>query len=571
MSSTNVYSFPEEFKKGFVTAESEKAKNEIMESFVLGIVCWIYLFAQMQSGKTDTYTLAACECVRIGLIDNIMIICGSPDLELKKDLIKKVNYFIHTTYNHYLEDVIKMNRDERDLLIEKISKNYQIIWGTELKKMNGINPTRTLFILEESHFGQSKNMMMDNFLKKVGICANGDRELLQRYQNLVISVSATGFSEISNMVHNNNHCKKIVRLKPGKKYVGIKQFLERGKIKGFKCSFKALEKACSNNYGRPGYGLVRMKNKDIKKAEEIAKMHGYKVLYFDSDNKRDDNTFISSLDELEKEPEEPTIIFLKDKCRMGKEVPKEHIVFCIETAKSSKTDTLLQGLIGRMCGYYFHDIDIFIHEKILESKELETYAEFAEGGQVIPCKAMNLKPGTKKKNNSKKGGNPIIPLKISAENLDISFTDNNRDILIRTVKGLCSNNYFSNQVINYNGHEQTAEIIEKINRLENNNFLIHNIENRNKSHRLCPKRMDETFNKKQAGGPGSSMNVRADGEQISLMYFNQDYPAFQIEKGCVFIYTTTKVSSPDTVEDIFAKMPKTSHKEIFCRKVDEII
>jgi hypothetical protein len=308
-----------------------------------------------------------------------------------------------------------------------------------------------------------------------------------------------------------------------------------------------------------------MKNKDIKKAEEIARIHGYKVLYFDSDNKRDDNTFISSLDELEKEPEEPTIIFLKDKCRMGKEVPKQHIVFCIETAKTSKTDTLLQGLIGRMCGYYLHDIDIYIHEKILESKELETYAAFAEGGQVIPSKAMNLKSGIKKTNT--KGGNPIIPLKISAQDLDISFTDNNRDILIWTVKRFCS----TNQVINYNNPEQTAEIMDKINRLENNNFLIHNIENRNKSHRLCPKRMDETFNKKLPGGPGSSMNVRADGEQISLMYFNQDYPNFNFEKGCVFIYTTTQVSGPNTVKEVFAKMPKTNRKEIFCREVDEII
>ena len=564
-------SFREEFRRGFVTLEAEKAKNEIMESFVLGIVFWIYLFALMQSGKTDTYTLVACECVRLGLIDRVVIFCGSQDLELKKYLIKKVNYFISTTYNNYLEDIVKMDRDERDKLIEKINKNIKIIWGTELKKNSILNPTRTLFILEESHFGQSKNMMVDKFLKNAGICANGDSDLLGQQGNLVISVSATGFSEISNMVHNNNHCKKMVRLEPGKKYTGVIEMLERRKIKGFKCPLKALETACSKNYGRPGYGLVRMKNNDIKKAETTARIHGYKVLYFDSDNKRDDDTFIKSLDELEEEPEEPTIIFLKDKCRMGKEVPKEHIVFCIETAKFSKTDTLLQGLIGRMCGYYLHDIDIYIHEKILESKELEIYAAFAEGGQIIPCKAMNLKPGTVKSNNSKKGGNAIIPLKISAKNLDISFTDNNREILIETVKRLCSRSYNNNLVVNYNGLEQTAEIMDKINRLENANFKIHNIENRYKTHKRCAGRMDETFNKREAGGPGTSLNVCANGEEISLMYFNQDYPAYQIEKGCVFIYTTTKVSGPNTVEEIFAKMPKTNRKEIFCRKVDEII
>jgi hypothetical protein len=108
-------------------------------------------------------------------------------------------------------------------------------------------------------------MMVDNFFKKAEICSNGDTELLKKHGNLVISVSATGFSEISNMVHNNNHCKKMVKLQPGKKYYGIRQMIERRKIKGFKTTKEALEKACSNNYGRAGYGLVRMKNdKEIK-------------------------------------------------------------------------------------------------------------------------------------------------------------------------------------------------------------------------------------------------------------------------------------------------------------------
>ena len=47
-----------------------------------------------------------------------------------------------------------------------------------------------------------------------------------------------------------------------------------------------------------------------------------------------------------------TVILLKDRLRAGKVVPKEHIGFVWEDATSSKTDTLVQGLLGRMCGYY---------------------------------------------------------------------------------------------------------------------------------------------------------------------------------------------------------------------------
>jgi hypothetical protein len=66
------------------------------------------------------------------------------------------------------------------------------------------------------------------------------------------------------------------------------------------------------------------------------------------------------------------------------------------------------------------------------------------------------------------------------------------------------------------------------------------------------------------------MNVAADGEQFSLMFFGQAYPEYDIEQGCVFIYTTTKSCSILSEADVCARMPKTNKKEMFCRKPDEI-
>ena len=551
------------FRKGFVTDAGVKAMQKCLE-FIEATIFWIHLFAEMQSGKTDTYLLICCEMFRLKLIENAVIICGSTDLILKKELTDKTYYFINTTFNHYLEDHLKMSRDDRDALIEKLNKNVRIIWGTELKNVV-LNPEKTLVIIEESHFGQSKNMMVDKFLKTAGICANGDYETLKKKETYVISVSATGFSEISDMKLNPTDAfnKGLIRLEPGNGYFGVTQMYNNGQIKGFKKPLEALAQACSKNYGKIGYGLFRMKNKDIKNAELTARMHGFKVKYFDSE-KRDNGTFVTSLDELEDAPEEPTIIFLKDKCRMGKEVPKQHILFCIETAASSKTDTLLQGLLGRMCGYFVHDIDIYIHESILKSKEIETYICFCQGGSIIPSKAMNLKSATVKK--SKKGGNAIIPLKIDAETLNVPYSDNNREQLIDTVLA-CLNN---GKVINKNGLEQSREIIEKANRLPRTAFLVHKIERKHKSHKAAPKRLHDSFSTKTPNGPGTSMNVGADGEQFSLMFFNQAYPEYDIEQGCVFIYTTTKSCSILSEDDVCARMPKTNKKEMFCRKPEEI-
>lgn len=556
--STQVNTF---FRKGFVTNESIEAANETQEFFKSGIL-WVYLFAQMQSGKTDTYLLIACEWIRNGKVDNAEIICGSSDLLLKEELTKKMLYFINTTYNHYMEDHLNMDRLDRDVMIEKLTKNVRIIWGTDLKKNTVMNPIKTLVIIEESHYGQSKNMMVDGFLKRAGICANGDYDMLHKHENYVISVSATGFSEISNMVHNNEFNKALVRLKPGHGYYGVKQMKERGKIKRFKDISKALEHACNKNYGRNGYALVRIK-KNSNQAEVIARMHGYKVKYFDNE-KRDPDKHISSLDELENAPSEPTIIFLKDKCRMGKEVPKQHILFCIETSKTSKTDTLLQALLGRMCGYLVHDIEIYIHESIMNSEEIDTYIEFSEGGNMIPSKATNLRPTGKKQN--KKGGNPIIPIKIDAEHVNVGDIDKCREQIIDAVYSC----YASGNITDHNPAEQSREISEKLKRLDRSALALHTIENKNKSTLSTPKRLFETFSKRIPGGPGTSMNVAAHGEQFSIMYMNQAYPKFNIEKGCVFIYTTTKCSGSNNMDDVIKKMPRTNKKEMFCRKPEEI-
>ena len=554
------------FKKGIVTRESVKAMGECIAFMTVALTHWVHLFAEMQSGKTDTYLLVACELFRLGLIAHVIIMCGSSDTILKKELQKKINYFINTTYNHYLEDELKMSRDDRADLIEKLNYSVELIWGTKLKN-NILNPEKTLIILEESHFAQSKDMMPDKFLKDAGICANGDYETLRQKNCYVLSVSATGFSEISDMKLNRTDAfnKGMVRIKPGRGYYGVKQMHARGKIKGFKDPLVALQQACSQNYGKIGYGLVRIKDKDnTAMAERIAIMHGYKVKYFDSEN-REKGTFVTTLDELANEPDEPTIIFMKDKCRMGKEVPKQYIVFCIETALSSKADTILQGLLGRMCGYLIHDIDVYIYEDII--KEIETYIRLCEGGILIPSKAMNIIPPEIRITNGT-GGNAIIPLKIDAETLNItSYADrDDRNLLVNAVLEYLN----SGKVINKNGAEQSREILEKANRLDRSAFKVRRIAKENKSYADAPKRLYDSFSTGTPKGPGTTVNVPAHGEAFSVLYFSQAYPEYDIERGCVFIYTTTKSRPALSEDEVFRYMPKTNKNEMFCRKPEEL-
>ena len=56
---------------------------------------------------------------------------------------------------------------------------------------------------------------------------------------------------------------------------------------------------------------------------------------------------------LEDAPTVTTVVIVRGRLRAGKVVPKQHIGLIWEGAAMSKTDALVQGLVGRMCGYAF--------------------------------------------------------------------------------------------------------------------------------------------------------------------------------------------------------------------------
>ena len=64
------------------------AKNNIINSFER--VHWVILTDQMQSGKTFTILLTACELLMSGKIDNVIIFSGNSELDLKEQISKQI-------------------------------------------------------------------------------------------------------------------------------------------------------------------------------------------------------------------------------------------------------------------------------------------------------------------------------------------------------------------------------------------------------------------------------------------------------------------------------------------------
>ena len=451
--------------------QQEEAGQQVVSYYMdTNDLCkWVVLFAQMQSGKTETFRFIAAEMLRLNLVERVVIFSGNAETELKDQLTntdKKEKFF--SKYDLYLEETLGITSSrERIPIKNKISdsRNTVIVWGTELKKYHG--PTeKTLFIWEESHHAQNLNQCPDAFLKHVGISADGHEDILSSKGNYVLSVSATPFSEFSDNHHENQN-KKFYRMPPGNSYNSVGKMHTSGRILAYKDLNSGLNTAFSMRSDSPKWALVRASS---AKAEEAvcatAQQYDYDVIFYDSIHDcvvdgvvlkqkkkgENDEKDTKNLEFLKNAPRKNTVVILKEMCRMGKELHKEHVLFCFETAKNSKTDTILQGLLGRCCGYFHSEsIVVYIPEKFMNSGELQRYIAFADG-RVMSCKnGRNLRTTFTYCN-----AYPIIQVRVKKEHI----TTYDRDLIFTDIQNAFEHGYCDEE--NFNSPEVFAQIKAKV-------------------------------------------------------------------------------------------------------------
>jgi hypothetical protein len=350
---------------------------------------WGMLLAPCQSGKTNTFLLTACEMMRAGVVDRAVVFSGNRETDLRDQLIEKKQE-IKTIYQTFL----RTRGVEPELIAETLVEKIDIHFGQSLKDYQAQG--KTLYIWEESHYGQSKRQEVDLFLRRMGIQATG--KLPEGC--FLLSVSATPFSELSDQ-HHMSQGKFVVQLVPSDQYLSVKKMMENGQIRNVKDPVKEFGAILASV--QDGYGLVRASDKKQKEMSEMATSAGFVVIQCDMKNKFDLNQT------LKVRPDTKTIIFLKGMCRMGKQVAKTHVRFVMETS-CGKTDTLLQSLLGRMCGYDSRP-DILVYIKKLPLEELEKYNQLHEGVFTsIPSKAMNIRSS-----NVLKTRFPLKPIRITLD------------------------------------------------------------------------------------------------------------------------------------------------------------
>lgn len=382
---------------------------------------YVLLLAPMQSGKTGTFKLVACEMLRQNLVDQVVIFSGNRETDLRDQSNDHLTFAL--SYNTHLR------AQGHEVNVQDLLQKISVVWGPNLKDFEPVG--RILYIWEESHYGQSQKQQIDKFLTRVGIQSTGSAP----EGCFVLSVSATPFSEFSDNHHLTQN-KTIIRLIPPDSYMSVEKLRDDDKIHSFtdtKKQFKQLVRHLR------GYGLVRASEKVQSDLIPIALANGCEVIHYDLAHKE------TPLNEILARPAAKTVVFIKGMCRMGKVVHKTNVAFAMETSKG-KTDTILQGLLGRFCGYDTSGTKVYI--KNLDMDEIQRFIDMHNGIETTPVRGANIISVKVKTRVS------IIPIRFARRDDD--------DISAFGMAHIIDQAIIHNTITNHNNNKYIVPIIQRI-------------------------------------------------------------------------------------------------------------
>jgi hypothetical protein len=377
--------------------EQTTSAQNILNVFIVAIVRVALLISQCQAGKTGAFHKLISLMRNRKMIDRVYIVCGSSETILRAQAFA---------------DSLKFNEpDTNEGLIK-------IIFHQDFEK-NTMNIENALIIIDESHQVQTINQGLHTFFLRHGITMDGNPEILDTKNTYIVSVDATPYSEVASLKHVETRYEKHIEcLQPGVGYRGLKNFLDDGLIRPafsiakYPQQFKSIVEVFIQD---PQYIIIRLNGgkESIDSEINIAKICDdlkIPLLYYTTErtdiaitesekNELQRKNKMRNLPCLESKPETTTIVIIRGRLRAGKVAPKEHIGFVWESAKSSKTDTIVQGLVGRMCGYHDRPIPMyvpaaFLNEnpgKLIPQSELARAIDFYDKQKLAPRKGMNLK------------------------------------------------------------------------------------------------------------------------------------------------------------------------------------
>jgi len=272
---------------------------------------------------------------------------------------------------------------------------------------------------------------------------------------------------------------------------------------------------------------------------------------------------------------------------MGKRVPKNHISFVVETSKGSKTDTVLQALLGRMFGYHENmNIRVYISRNVKLS-DIQSYVDMMEADDdellIMPRTGKNLIAGSNQCVNGWYYNVPIVirhrqnhQVEADDEAMDPNADVYDRDLAIQAIQAA----FESGDAENHNCAEQTAEIREQVTRLTaephrmNHMYFVNRTTGRlNVTYCDVPEKVRESIDGRVPMNPNSPgcgfESNEVDGLQINVWRCNtnQYSQSHGFHRGDLIMHTRTRVSSPQ--QQLHVRIPHTTGLETFSTQQED--
>lgn len=356
--------------------QQSAAAQSIMMALV-DTVRFAILFALCQAGKTGTFQELIRKMLYEGKVQRAYILCGSNDTDLRD----------------------QANKDTAAANSEAYARGDVVVLFRQDFKDARMDIANALIVVDESHLDQTQKQELDQFLAKHGLSMDGNPATLVENNAYIVSVDATPYSELAALQHKESYPKHLEVLQPGDGYFGMADYFYGGFVHPtYDVCDKSHEFTDMVRSAGDKYAILRLstgKMADRLEAGAIAAYRslGGRVLYHTAEK---EEILISALAEA---PRLPTLVIVCGRLRAGKVVPKKHVAFVWEGAATSKTDSLVQGLLGRMCGYDVPEVRplVFLPQaslkrsetKVIKASEIERAIMASHA--ILPTKATNLK------------------------------------------------------------------------------------------------------------------------------------------------------------------------------------
>lgn len=293
----------------------------------------------------------------------------------KTDVMKRLVYVIHN-YNAKIENVLGLNIDKNHIYLIICASSINLKNQLKLKlpeiknkiyHLNDINTflknifeyeslflgmvSNGLVIFDECHCDAEQKTLIDTFRNKLDFYA---KEFKTTYYK--VGFSASPYEQIF-----ANYTKVV--MDPGENYYGLKDmFATINPSKNlipiiFQAKSLENNKECSDLFTEIAicnyYYIFRLPGKKLAEDIFISNVENHFKLY---NSKLDtyiyDMNFTSNINDLLKnKPLKPTVIYLKDKLRMGEYLDTSYVYMVHDDPCNTYTHTTIQSLLGRCCGY----------------------------------------------------------------------------------------------------------------------------------------------------------------------------------------------------------------------------